>query len=125
MRLTNAYIIDGDVIKKMILESKKERDDSFSLKMFESAQRQQGMIDCLEVLLNEHLKPALPIVEESAIEFSKWLKHNDNGDTHYNPHTKETSSSIGFSPYDCFIDDIKTEKELFDLFKQDFLTKDF
>ena len=71
MRLTNAYIIDGDVIKKMILESKKERDDSFSLKMFESAQRQQGMIDCLEVLLNEHLNPALPIVAEAFIKIQK------------------------------------------------------
>jgi hypothetical protein len=64
MKLTNAYIIDGDVIEKMILDAKKERDDFFSIKMFEAAQRQQGMIDCLEVLLNENLKPALPIVEE-------------------------------------------------------------
>jgi len=65
MKLTNAYIIDGDVIEKMISESKKERDDFFLLKMLESAQRQQGMIDCLELLLNEHLKPALPIVEKA------------------------------------------------------------
>lgn len=71
MKLTNAYIIDGDVIEKMILDAKKERDDFFSIKMFEAAQRQQGMIDCLEVLLNENLKPALPIVEKAWNERSK------------------------------------------------------
>jgi hypothetical protein len=52
-----------------------------------------------------------------AIAFSKWLKHLDNGTTHYNPHTGETSESIGISPFDCFSDDLLTIQELYDKFK--------
>lgn len=53
-----------------------------------------------------------------AIEFAKWLKHSDNGDIHYDPYTKGTSSSIGFSPYDCFVDDIYTVEKLYVEFKK-------
>ncbi len=49
---------------------------------------------------------------EDMVEFAKWLKHIDNGTIHYNPENKEESESIGFSPFDCFIDDLKTEEEL-------------
>lgn len=47
------------------------------------------------------------------VKFSKWLKNTDNGDIHYNHITKETSPSIGFSPSDCYLDDFKTEEELY------------
>ena len=53
---------------------------------------------------------------DNSIEFAKWLKHTDNGTVHYNPHTKEKSESIGFSPWDCFIDDIHTIEQLYELF---------
>ena len=53
-----------------------------------------------------------------SIEFAKWLKHNDNGTDHYNPFTKETSESIGFSPLDCYMDDIMSIEELFDKFNK-------
>lgn len=52
-----------------------------------------------------------------AIEFAKWLKHLDNGTTHFNPHTNEMSESIGFSPYDCFVDDIMSIEQLYTEFK--------
>mgnify|MGYP003472809276 CR=1 FL=1 len=55
--------------------------------------------------------------KEEAIKFAEWLLHNDNGDIHYNPKTKETSPSIGFSPFDCFIDETKSAEELYKLFK--------
>jgi hypothetical protein len=55
---------------------------------------------------------------KEAIEFAKWLKHSDNGDIHYNPETKEKTSSIGFSPYDCFIDDVYTVEKLYEEFKK-------
>lgn len=50
----------------------------------------------------------------NAIEFAKWLQHLDNGTTHYNPFTKEETHSIGFSPYECLIDEIYTIEELYD-----------
>lgn len=56
--------------------------------------------------------------EKEVVDFLKWLKHLDNGTYHYNPHTKEKSLSIGFSPYDCFIDDVMPENELFDYYIQ-------
>lgn len=49
---------------------------------------------------------------EKVIELMKWLKNLDNGTVHINHHTKEESESIGFSPWDCFADDLKTEEEL-------------
>ena len=52
------------------------------------------------------------------IKFTKWLKHLDNGTTHYNPYTKEETESIGFSPYDCFMDDVYTVEELYNKFKK-------
>jgi len=54
--------------------------------------------------------------KEKMIELLKWLKHTDNGTKHYNPYTKETTESIGFSPYDCYRDYLKTEEELVDYF---------
>ncbi len=63
-------------------------------------------------------------VKDIAIEFAKWLLHLDNGTTHYNPETKETTASIGFSPYDCFVDKLKTPENLFDQFiKERYKTK--
>lgn len=56
--------------------------------------------------------------ESDAIRFAKWLKHLDNGTIHYDPLTKEETPSIGFSPYDCFMDDIYTVEKLYDLFKR-------
>ena len=56
-------------------------------------------------------------MSNEAIEFAKWLKHLDNGDEHYNPYTNEKSASIGFSPFDCFIDNFKTVEELYEHFK--------
>ena len=53
---------------------------------------------------------------DNSIKFAKWLKHTDNGIFHYNPHTQEKSESIGFSPWDCFIDDIYTIEQLYKLF---------
>jgi hypothetical protein len=50
------------------------------------------------------------------IAFGKWLKHLDNGTTHYDPETEQITDSIGFSPFDCFTDGIKTVPELFDSF---------
>lgn len=50
------------------------------------------------------------------VDFVKWLKHLDNGTTHYNPHTMEETESIGFSPYDCFIDNTKSPEELLAIF---------
>lgn len=50
---------------------------------------------------------------ELCIEFGKWLKHLDNGHEHYDPETKILSSSIGFSPSECFMDDLKSVEELF------------
>lgn len=47
------------------------------------------------------------------VEFAKWLKHLDNGTSHYDPHTGKETQSIGFSPYECYIDNLKTEEELF------------
>jgi hypothetical protein len=54
------------------------------------------------------------IVRSESVAFAKWLKHIDNGTEHYNPHTKEKSESIGFSPYECFDEGLKTEEDLFD-----------
>jgi len=51
-------------------------------------------------------------------EFYNWLLHTDNGTEHYNPHTKEKTQSIGFSPFDCFIDRILTVEQLYDRWKQ-------
>lgn len=48
------------------------------------------------------------------IEFAKWLQHLDNGTTHYNPHTKEETASIGFSPYDCFVDGVMPIEVLYE-----------
>lgn len=59
---------------------------------------------------------SLPPVE--AIAFAKWLKHLDNGDVHYNPLTKAESPSIGFSPFDCFVDDVYTVEELYKRWKE-------
>lgn len=52
--------------------------------------------------------------KEDIIALMKWLKHLDNGTTHYNPYTKEESESIGFSPNECFTDDIKSVEWLFE-----------
>lgn len=52
-------------------------------------------------------------LRSNAIEFAKWLQHLDNGTTHYNPFTKEESESIGFSPYDCLINEHNTIEELY------------
>lgn len=56
--------------------------------------------------------------KKESVEFAKWLKHLDNGTTHYNPSTKKESESIGFSPWDCFSDGLKTEEELYNEFKK-------
>lgn len=61
--------------------------------------------------------PSEEVKQNEAIRFAKWLKHIDNGTEHYNPITKETTQSIGFSPNDCFHDDIMTVEELYERFK--------
>jgi len=53
---------------------------------------------------------------DKVIELLKWLKHLDNGTTHYDPETKKETPSIGFSPYDCFMDDLMTAEELLTAF---------
>ncbi len=68
---------------------------------------------CWDLKYPPQEKPEKEEVELVAIDFAKWLKHLDNGTEHYNPLTKETSQSIGFSPYDCFIDDLMTIEELY------------
>ncbi len=55
---------------------------------------------------------------EEDIEFAKWLKHLDNGTEHYNPYTKEITPSIGFSPYDCYLDNLMTIEELYKEWKR-------
>lgn len=47
------------------------------------------------------------------VKFAKWLKNLDNGTEHYNPYTGEKSDSIGFSPCDCYEDDVMTVEELY------------
>lgn len=54
------------------------------------------------------------MLKENAVEFAMWLQHQDNGTTHYNPHTKETTESIGFSPSDCLNDNVYSIDELYD-----------
>jgi hypothetical protein len=51
-----------------------------------------------------------------AIGFAKWLKNLDNGTTHYNHYTKKTTDSIGFSPSDCYNDNIMSVEELYGLY---------
>lgn len=62
MKLTNAYIIDGDVIEKRIAELKRLRCNFIETE--KPFIRITGSIEELESL-KQHLKPALPIVEES------------------------------------------------------------
>lgn len=69
-------------------------------------------IDMLFSLCIDMMERKKIISIEKEIELVKWLKHIDNGYIHYNPETKEESASIGFSPFDCFTDNIKSEKEL-------------
>lgn len=54
--------------------------------------------------------------KEKTIELLKWLKHLDNGEIHYNAETGEEGPSIGFSPYDCFMDNTMEEKDLVEYF---------
>jgi len=51
-----------------------------------------------------------------AVKFSEFCQCLDNGTTFYNPFTKEEKESIGFSPFDCLSDNLKTTKELFQIF---------
>lgn len=53
-----------------------------------------------------------------AIEFAKWLLHTDDGLYHYDYTGKRISSSIGFSPYDCYVDNLKTIEELYEYFEK-------
>lgn len=54
------------------------------------------------------------MLKENAVDFAMWLQHQDNGTTHYNPHTKEKTESIGFSPSDCLNENIFSINELYD-----------
>jgi hypothetical protein len=56
-------------------------------------------------------------IETEAVEFAEWLRHSDNGDVHYDPKTKERTASIGYSPLDCYMDEVKTIEELYKGFK--------
>jgi len=56
--------------------------------------------------------------KKEAVEFADWLRHLDNGTTHYNPITKQETESIGFSPFDCFTDKLKTTEELWNVFHE-------
>lgn len=47
------------------------------------------------------------------VRFAKWLKTLDNGTEGFDPHTKQVIPSIGFSPYDCFTDNLMTEEQLY------------
>jgi hypothetical protein len=51
-----------------------------------------------------------------SIGFGYWLKHLDNGTTHFDPVTKEETSSIGFSPFDCFTDGTMPIEQLYSEF---------
>lgn len=62
----------------------------------------------------EHLKGE----ESKPVKFAKWLKNIDNGHHHYNDETDTKSESIGFSPWDCFIDNIMTVEELYEKFNE-------
>lgn len=55
--------------------------------------------------------------DSESIEFGKWLFHTDNGTEHYNPHTKEKSESIGYSPFDCVNDEVISVEALFKIWK--------
>ena len=65
---------------------------------------------------DEIIKARDSFARSQAIEFGKFLKHLDNGTIHYNPETKEETDSIGFSPYDVFIDENMSIEELFSHF---------
>lgn len=84
-------------------------------------------LECIEMWLDKNNVPThddsgnkyshIGRIEQLVIGFSKWLKNLDNGTEHYNHYTKEKTESIGISPYDCFIDDIKTIEELYNIYK--------
>ncbi len=80
-------------------------------------QYQKGS-DYFCITKGEAINKMIEFAKLYSIEFAKWLKHNDNGTDHYNPFTKETSESIGFSPLDCYMDDIMSIEELFDKFNK-------
>jgi len=63
IRIEEQYFIDGNKLKQLLHSAKVDRDSFFSRKMFESAQRQQGMIDILDTLLDE-LHPLKPLAEK-------------------------------------------------------------
>lgn len=71
--------------------------------------------DSLVILLNNNSKEA---ARQEAIGFAEWLRHFDNGSEHYNPKTKQTSESIGFSPLDCYVDEIMTIQQLYDKYEE-------
>ena len=74
MKLTNAYIIDGDVIEKRIAEWQekhtlilneysKGNTNNEVMQMYRS--RMKDISDFINELKEQYLKPALPIVEEA------------------------------------------------------------
>lgn len=67
--------------------------------------------ECIDDL--EYSKKQLITVKD-AINFAKWCQNTDNGTEHYNPFTKQTTPSIGYSSSDCIIDEIYTMEELFE-----------
>ena len=70
MKLTNAYIIDGDVIEKIdnrLIELNKIRVKSMAgiIKLSDSLIEEYKAEKSLLEEIKQHLKPALPIVEEA------------------------------------------------------------
>lgn len=55
--------------------------------------------------------------DKELILFMKWLRYTDNGTWHCNENDEIIGESIGFSPYDCFIDGLLTEEELIKRFR--------
>lgn len=60
MNLKDAYIIDGDVIEKRIAELESALKNPFRNTYYNEAK-----LNLLKELKEQHLKPALPIVEET------------------------------------------------------------
>lgn len=56
-------------------------------------------------------------MKHDSIAFAEWLRNMDNGETHYHVDGSK-SDSIGFSPYDCYRDDILTVGELYKRWKK-------
>lgn len=104
MNLKDAYIIDGDVIEKRIVELEEQIKNYEDTDEVYFAELQTELSTLKEIL--QQAKPALPIVEEAWDKGMKFQIGVQKSDESYNKFT-------GF------------EKPNTEMKKQDFLTKDF